>query len=244
MKILIAVKSHAAMHEQGAHEAIRNSWGRQSPHDVYFFAGGGARLGAYADEIHLNVPDDYDRLNGKVNAILEWSMDRGYDYTLLVDTDTFLIPHRLDALPWEHMFDYAGWIVPWQPRFAFGGCGYVVSRRAAHYVTSQSPRDAMDDVSIGKLLIEDERFHVLDAPIGWNRGIAWHFPKNVYAVKSYNPKFPWQGMMADAYLPGRFPRRLMWYTPIGGIAQAVELFLTSEDRVDDFPNLILQRVQG
>lgn len=238
MKILIAVKSYRDMEQRGAHEQIRESWGRLFPWrsvvnskevnmDLRFFVGGGEQLAAYADEVHLNARDDYRGLSEKANEILRWALDKGYDYVVLVDTDTFLNPHELTRLPWGE-FDYAGMLLSWGP-FMFGGCGFAISRDAALIVLNNSIKDEMDDISIGKILLHRPQPDIRVLPCIWDRRVGWHFPKSTYSVSSYDPRFPWMKMMAQAHLG--FPAMsYRWSQMIGGAVREITLVLSRMDR--------------
>lgn len=231
MKILIAVKSYQDMQSRGAHKKIRETWGRLCPSaagvDLRFFVGGGERLSDYADEVHLNTRDDYRGLSEKANAILRWALDRSYDYIVLVDTDTFLNPVELGRLPWG-TFDYAGMLMPWKP-FMFGGCGFAISSDAANIVLNNDIKDPMDDVSIGMILLHRPQPDIRVLPCTWDRRIGWHFPKNTYSVSSYDPRFPWMDLMAQAHLgwPARVHR---WSQMIGGAVREITLVLSRMDR--------------
>lgn len=264
MKVLIAVKSSMKGWMGGMHEPIRESWGSKAVctkdnhvHLKFFFGNdSGWLLGPYPDEIHIDAPDGYTDLSKKVKKICEYAVAGGYDYVYICDTDTFCIVDRLmDILRYQPSFDYGGWIVPWKPKFAFGGCGYVLSNRAAQIIAEEPVRDPLDDISIGRVLYGRPGIVTLDALSGFHRGVAWHFPKNVYAVKTYDPKFPWMRLMAEKHLGMTFndePKIPIigekkvepnawreWPVVIGGASRIVRLTLTGEDLVDDYDDIIL-----
>jgi hypothetical protein len=245
MKILFAVKSSMKMWMEGAHKEIRKTWGFHIPPSedasLKFFFGNGAGwlLGPDLDEIHVDAPDSYEGLSLKVKEILKWSIKEGYDYTYLCDTDTFCLPHRLIQVLLNSLsFDYGGWITPWEPFFAFGGVGYVVSKKFAQIIVDSPVMDSLDDVSIGKLAQNTPGLITLNAVKGWLRGVAWHFPKSVYACKSYEPRFPWMKLMAQQHLA--LPKiNFSWTISLGGAIQTVPIQLSSEDRIDEFQDLHL-----
>jgi hypothetical protein len=268
MKILVAVKSSAKAWMQGCHEPIRETWGSKikactkydHTHLKFFFGNGSSWLLApHHDEVHIDAPDEYKDLSKKVNKILEYSISEGYDFTYLCDTDTFCRVDRLHELLWHSctQSDYLGWIIPWEPKFAFGGCGFVVSRRAAQIVVNEPVQDPMDDISIGKILYGRNGITVIDGVRGFNLGVGWHFTKNVYAVKRYDPKFPWMRLMAEKHLgmtfndepeipiigepPAKDWRK--WDVTIGGAKRTVTLGLTGEDLIDDYEGLMLQSIR-
>lgn len=227
MKILIAVKSYQDMWRRGAHEKIRESWGRFCPTDVKFFLGGTPVHPLKDDEIRLDVRDDYNSLCYKTNAILQWALDRQYDYMVLVDTDTFINPIELDKLPWGE-FDYAGLLLSWGP-FMFGGCGFALSRDAARIILNNEVQDKMDDVSIGMILFNRPQPDVRILPCAWDRRIGWHFPKKTYSTSNYDPQFPWMDLMAQAHLgfPKRQHKQAVW---IGGAVRETVIELSRMDR--------------
>ena len=229
-KTLIAVKSCARDIEMGCHQPIRDSWGWHASKwaDVRFFVGDGKWV-FEPDEIQLvGAPDYYRGLSEKVNHILRWALNRDYESIVLVDTDTFLVPHRLQAVPLSS-FDYFGMMLPWHGGFMFGGCGFAISRDAANIIVNNPVADPMDDISIGKILLHRPQPDIRVAPYKWHRYIGWHFPKNTYAASKYDPRFPWMQLMAEKHL-GEPQRIVMWSTAIGGATRTVQLELNREDR--------------
>jgi hypothetical protein len=181
------------------------------------------------DEIQADAPDAYKALSFKVNKMLDYSVRWNYDYTVLVDTDTFIDPRELDALPWG-TFDYAGQWLSWEGGFAFGGPGLALSKKAAEIVVGTGVQDGMDDINIGDAL----RSYIANREITWyssvwTRRVGWHFPKNVYAVKTYDPRFPWMQLMFEWHINGRELARY-WNVPIGGQMRQTTIMLTREDR--------------
>lgn len=238
MKILVAVKSYQEMWSRGAHDKIRESWGRLFPWratenvdmDLRFFLGGAPIYPLKDDEIHLWTYDHYNGLSAKGNAIFRWAVDKIYDYVVLVDTDTFINPIELSKLPWGY-FDYAGEILPFGSRgsFAFGGCGLAVSYDAMNIVLNNEITHNMDDINIGNILLRRPQPDVRVLPRVWDRRIGWHFPKNTYAVSKYEPQFPWMDLMAQAHLgfPKRQHRTVVY---IGGAQREVVIELSRVDR--------------
>lgn len=225
-KILIAVKSCAKDAVAGCHDQIRKSWGKHinGRADLIFFIGKVALPLNGIDEVQVDAPDGYNFLALKVNAILRWAIAREYDFVVLVDTDTFIVPDRLFALKFD--FDYGGFQLPWGP-FMFGGCGFVLSRLAAQLVVELPIQHPLDDRSIG-VLLKDAPIHV--ASLHWNRFIGWHFPKNTYGLR--HDLLNWQGMMAERYLGAlKMPR--IAKVVIGGAPRDVQIELCAEDRTED-----------
>ena len=230
MKILVAVKSYQEMWKRGAHDRIRETWGRFCLADLRFFFGGPMPQTTAPDEIWLPVEDHYQTLSEKANAIFRWAVDQGYEYVVLVDTDTFINPVELAKLPWGY-FDYAGEILPFgsSGSFAFGGCGLAVSHDAMNIVLNNKTTHNMDDINIGNILLHRPQPDVRVLPRVWDRRVGWHFPKNVYSANKYDPQFPWMDLMAQAHLG--FPKRrhiiAVW---IGGAQREVVIELSRVDR--------------
>ena len=85
-KLLIAVKSCRADLARGFHDEIRKTWGKYLP-NVRFFVGQGDTLSSLLwDEEVVNVPDDYDSLPFKTQAILRWGLAQDYSHFFLCDT--------------------------------------------------------------------------------------------------------------------------------------------------------------
>jgi len=230
MRILVAVKSCQRDIERGCHQVIRDTWGSKLPDnfDLMFFVGEGVK-NTEADEVSVKAPDAYKALSLKVNEILRGALGFEYDYIVLVDTDTFINPKELAALPWGS-FDYTGAWLTWEGGFAFGGCGFALSKKAAQVVVDRPPEDGMDDISIGNILAPECGIRKLTwYTSDWNRRIGWHFPKNTYSAKTYDPQFPWMQMMYDYHVLHTDNSRT-WTTVIGGAPRTHALILTGEDR--------------
>ena len=143
MKILIAI---TACHKRADYcNYQRGAWVSRLPKGVsYRFFYGRGRLNPrafrYADEIDLNVPDDYDHLTLKVRAMLKWAYEQGFDYVFKCDDDTYLFPDRLMKSGFQK-WDYLG-----QSRvldglgrgICSGGC-YGLSRKALMALVTSRP---------------------------------------------------------------------------------------------------------
>lgn len=136
MKILIAI---IACHKRAGYcNYQRGTWISKLPKGVsYRFFYGQGRLNPrpfrYADEVDLDVPDDYDHLALKVRAVLNWAFAQGYDAVFKCDDDTYVFPERLAALG---RFDYAGEARDFDGSNAkiCSGGGYWLSRKALRAV--------------------------------------------------------------------------------------------------------------
>lgn len=161
-KLLLAVKGCERDASNGFHQAMRETWVKDvQGADVRFFVGGGS-LSLKEDEVRLPCPDDYLSLPHKTRAILQWALDRDYDFVFLCDTDTYVIPDRLLASGFEDydlvgLFNgrigapnategrYWAWIS--------GGNGYWLSNRAARVIAErQHDGDWAEDRITGQAL--------------------------------------------------------------------------------------------
>lgn len=135
MKVLIAVVSCAR--DKASHELIRQTWAKDSPVDVRFFVGRGCEVLA-DDEIWLDVPDDWNGLPRKTQAVCRWAVAHGYDFLLKSDTDSYVCIPRLLESDFEK-YHYSGCcgeqanIYP-DACFPANGGGYWLSRRAFEYL--------------------------------------------------------------------------------------------------------------
>jgi hypothetical protein len=160
-KALIAIAGCERDARNGYNQAIRDTWKKAvSGADFLFFVGQGD-IPLASDEIRIAAPDDYKSLPYKTKAILNWSIEHGYDHTFKCDTDTFVYPSRLLASGFEN-YDYSGWFngVPNQRcvtdrqwyTWASGGIGYWLSRKAAQIVVAQEPHHWAEDLWVGQVL--------------------------------------------------------------------------------------------
>lgn len=92
MKVLLALVSCHSREEFSS--AIRSTWLPSVPEglDVRFFRGRGATREPLADEVWLDCRDDYEGLPNKVQEIVRWAYDNGYEYVAKVDDDVALRP--------------------------------------------------------------------------------------------------------------------------------------------------------
>lgn len=93
-KVLIAVIT--CNQYKGRADAQRSTWIKDiSGIDYKFFLGRGNTEPPREDEIFLDVPDDYDGLPWKVQAVMKWAVEQGYDAVFKCDDDTFVFPEKL-----------------------------------------------------------------------------------------------------------------------------------------------------
>ncbi len=219
MKLTIAVKSCIQHLEDGYHDVIRQTWGKDAKSlgiDVRFFTGDSYRRHE-ADEVFLDCPDDYNSLPWKTKAICQWAFGKATDHIFLCDTDTFLIPKKLLACGYQS-YDYVGKIdkplgetfsyrtvsrdgvieahqniYPW----ASGGYGYFLSRTAFAHVAETNPKGWAEDFNVGQQLgpmyVMGE-ISMLHTP---GEDYSWHFPAQKYN-SGYDLKFNWMQEMYES----------------------------------------------
>jgi len=108
MRILFAINSWDVAAKQGFHQVIRETWGKDvAPADLRFFIPKVSNYQLLPDEVFLDVSRDYECICREVQEMLRWSVDRGYDYTILLSTDSFLLPQKVLACGFEK-YDYSG----------------------------------------------------------------------------------------------------------------------------------------
>lgn len=160
MKTLIAVSSCERDAQNGNNQAMRNTWIREMARvegfDYKIFYGAGDRA-LLADEVRLDVGDDYKSLPYKTRESLRWALDHGYSYVFRAFTDTCINPHRLRTSGYTR-FDYLGCFpggYAAEPDakghfcYASGGPGYFLSRRAAEAAIAEEPDHWAEDLWIG-----------------------------------------------------------------------------------------------
>jgi hypothetical protein len=90
------------------------------------------------------VPDDYEHLPHKVQAICRYAVDRDFDFIFKCDDDTAVYVDRLVAETLGRPFEYAGYVN--SVNECSGGPGYFLSKRAARLVgNSGSPSSWAED---------------------------------------------------------------------------------------------------
>lgn len=215
MKVLIGVMSCVRDSKNGCHDACRQTWITQMIPglDYKFFVGNG-NYDLRDDEIQLDVPDDYEHLPEKSQAIRKWALEHEYEFVFKADRDTYLVPKRLLASGFEK-FDYTGHF-PLHPQegfmppipdargvyaYASGGCGYWTGRRAMELIVA-APLDwkrldnrgqPAEDLWIPNILVpagvngyHDPRYQFKGAEL-WNKtAISVHLSR---ATGSYQPQW-------------------------------------------------------
>ena len=128
MKTLIAVISYQGDSENGNHDLIRQTWGKDIiGADLKFFIGRRSPVfQPQPDEVLVDFQKNrtcqhawwesykdccVDFWQYEMRDILRWSIEHEYDFTFLCSTDTYLIPKKLMATGFEK-HDYSGHFIP------------------------------------------------------------------------------------------------------------------------------------
>jgi hypothetical protein len=197
MSLMVGIKSCQRDREAGFHSAIRETWGGNLPHALYFFMGGES---GGVDEIGLDCPDGYWELPYKTKAILQWFLKTEASHIFLCDCDTFVLPSTF-GLGYEAV-DYAGKISYWPVgaqmgatfryndgrgnvidpchAWASGGYGYFLSRKAAEAVIPVTPLSWAEDLFVGQVmgpLLKSGDIQAKDLDL--RNKHTWHFNKAV-----------------------------------------------------------------
>lgn len=138
MKIIVGVLTKSEMTQR--RRACEDTWFcrlRQANNVTALFLTGMNEMdGSYVegDTLLLASRDDYMALAYKTKAFCQWAMTQEFDYLFKCDDDTFIATDRF--LEYQPEGDYIG-VDPCDhinPKFASGGAGYWLSRRAAQIV--------------------------------------------------------------------------------------------------------------
>ena len=152
MRTLLAL---ITCHSRGAYaDAQRETWIPLIPAglDYRFFLGPSERT-PKADEVFLNCDDSYGGLPNKVQEVVRWAQEHGYDCLAKVDDDVILKPSSFLAAGCTS-YDFTGHTngdkgsvnVPW------GFC-YTLSKKAMEYVAvEQLPGNNNDEMWIAHIL--------------------------------------------------------------------------------------------
>lgn len=167
MKLLIAVMSCWGDRERKCHEAIRETWAKDSPIDVRLFVGAGRSFALLHDEAQVNAADDYAHVTEKSREIFKWALARDYTHVLHCGRDTYVDVRRLLEAGFER-YDYAGncSLPGGHARFslidrpdphgyfsyASGGAGSWLSRRAMEEIVRSPLYHKADDLLYGWVL--------------------------------------------------------------------------------------------
>jgi len=166
-------------------QAVRETWAKDiEPFKEHvtlkFFYGkppGGYPRQPLADEVFLEVPDDYEHLIEKTRAICRWALSNGWEWCFKCDDDTGVYVERLiGELMTSRGMQYGGYR---HGNICSGGPGYWMSKTAMKFVGHRADRKHQwaEDVNTG-LILNNEGIEALHLD-GHQPGFAdhWFFPK-------------------------------------------------------------------
>jgi hypothetical protein len=187
MKVLIAILS--CKRDQVFHQQARETWLKDCPVDYKFFLGCPVIA---SDEVRVQAPDTY-RLNAdKMKRVVEYALEKEYDFLFKCDIDTYVCVPRLLKSEFEK-HDFIGF------NGNYGGSGYWLSRKAMSILVdcpTVRPGDRcrlLDDGWVGYSLsqhgifpFQDKRYHSLtkEGPTSENDLITSHW----YSDHNCNPE--------------------------------------------------------
>ena len=130
MRVLVAVCSYDGEAQNGNHDAIRSTWGKDvaaAGADLRFFIGRRSPdFKPQPDEVLIDWEQPktcehpwwqcvegccIDFWQKLIKENLKWSLQQGYDFTFECENDSFLVPHKLMKLDFER-YDIAGTFFP------------------------------------------------------------------------------------------------------------------------------------
>jgi hypothetical protein len=118
--------------------AVRSTWYQLRDHqaDVKFFIGREGEGPYREDEVVLDCDDSYLGLPNKVQEIIRWAYDHGYDFVAKIDDDVVVNPQAYMASDFQE-HDFVGpqnpWVKAGEIRTPWGFF-YTLSRRAMKLV--------------------------------------------------------------------------------------------------------------
>jgi hypothetical protein len=216
MKTLIAISSCGDFEANGSNRAIRETWLSEIlpvGFDAKFFVGQ-TNVVVPSDTVKLDCPDDYGHLTLKTLGKLRWGLDHGYDFFFCGMADTYVIPARLATCGYEN-FDLMGTFfrmkygqpetVKLTQESISGGCGFVLSRRAAEIVVNSPKPEGwfskmIEDGFVTSCLMPNDHpelkrrgsleLFVSTAGVGpraWNKAVTKHVFQRWTADQAYHP---------------------------------------------------------
>jgi len=225
-KLIICVKSCHRDLSGGYHNPIRSTWGavaKASGVEVRFFVGRDDSRSHYErDEIVVDAGDTYADLPFKTREICRWATGKIFDHIFICDTDTYIYMKHLLESGYER-YDYLGHMLhplkqKWRYEtttltgerevhdpcytWASGGVGYMLSKDAVKEVAYDFPNSWAEDLWVGQVVGP----HIqIGTWLGMNTRennytgnlFSWHFPRDQYDGKPYDPSFKWMEKMHE-----------------------------------------------
>lgn len=175
MRTLVAIKS--CWSHKDRRDACRQTWLQDSVllswADYWFITGEHKPLRYFADTCEIlngendiksfHVKDDFKNIAPKILCIVRFALARGYDFAVIADDDTYIVPERLrEAVEFAHAYgdDYIGFrredSGSWGSSCYMQGSCFILSRRAMEILSEDADRRLVDgipdDVAVGQAL--------------------------------------------------------------------------------------------
>lgn len=205
MRVLIAIISFQGDAENGNHDKIRQTWGKDvatAGADLRFFLG--RRDGQYrpqADEVLIPWQKDGTRTCAHpywhaepgcgcveywqvlYRGMMDWSLANGYDFAFFAENDTFIVPRKLMKTEFEQ-YDLSGWLMYTHAdkpdQFYPEPGGYFLSKKAMEIVSATTPNHLHFENLVIDVLKPRGGIKSLDH--FWNEAM-WH-----YRAQESNPQ--------------------------------------------------------
>jgi galactosyltransferase len=192
-----------ARQTEGRIDAVRATWWNDiKPFSDYvdakfFYGKSSDNRTPLADEIFLNVEDDYEHLPHKMRAIYLYAVKNKYDFVYKADDDGFVWIDRLLRTDYEN-YDQLGFSNCTHGLgnkcncYITGGAGYFLSKRAMLAVVNEPITSWAEDLTTGKAL-RKHNYRRSGHP-GFVPGFEKHFvdidnlPPNVVACHAVTPE--------------------------------------------------------
>lgn len=160
--------------------AIQETWLKDVdiPYKWFFGKPPDERVAA-PDEVFLDSPDGYYYNSVKLQSIVLWAIDHGYDRVIKVDDDTYIHWGRFKQRP-AFTADYSGGHESRTNKFACGGCYAIAGPMLGIVANAKMPNTWAEDAWVGDLARANGIPFVIDKTI--------HFAEvNQYRMQVIDP---------------------------------------------------------
>lgn len=182
MRILVAIMSCAAAERSGDNDSLRDTWLKDLKYlmnvDYRFFIGRGYDF-FRCDTVPLDVPDEYEHLIIKSQALHAWGCTQNYDFVFKADTDTYVDVFQLLNSQFAN-HDYSGYLhtepgaYPHTPYGLLGGGeGYWTSHKACDIIRKAPQSDGSGEDLWTANILGGAGIRMVGLP-GYGRDITLH----------------------------------------------------------------------
>lgn len=149
-KFIVLINSCKKDQENGVNDVNRETWLREWSVPYKFVLGTGCTRTGLDDELHVAEHDTYQYMPYKHRAGFRWALAEGYDYAFQTCTDTYVAVPRLLTSEFDRA-DYVGRRLIAE-RYASGGAGFWVSRKAMEKLSNYPIRGGYGDKWVGYVM--------------------------------------------------------------------------------------------